>query len=105
MPSASALFVKSASASIASSPASVTIAIRPSSGVDDAGYKVICGFGKAEYFFGKDWTGRNSLIRLEKLDFTRKLAGVPAPPGAADVSGVVVLSRRRAALYSAAISR
>ncbi|WP_291688243.1 hypothetical protein, partial [Bradyrhizobium sp.] len=33
-PSALALFVKSAAASTASSPASVTIAIRPSSGVD-----------------------------------------------------------------------
>jgi hypothetical protein len=33
-PSALALFVKSAAASIASSPASVTIANRPSSGVD-----------------------------------------------------------------------
>jgi hypothetical protein len=33
-PSALALFVKSAAASIASNPASVTIAIRPSSGVD-----------------------------------------------------------------------
>ncbi len=62
-------------ASIASSPASVTIAIRPSSGVDGGHIKVICGFGKPEYFFGRDWTGRNSLIRLEKLDFTRKSAG------------------------------
>ena len=31
-------------ASIASNPASVTIAIRPSSGVDGCGYEVICGF-------------------------------------------------------------
>jgi hypothetical protein len=61
-------------ASIASNPASVTIAIRPSSGVDGCGYKVICGFGKPEYFFKQDWTGRNSLIRLEKLDFARKSA-------------------------------
>src|SRR5664279_1458291 len=28
------------------------------------GYKVIWGFGKPEYFFKRDWTGRNSLIRL-----------------------------------------
>ena len=62
-------------AATASSPAFVTIAIRPSSGVDDCGYKVICGFGKPEYFFKRDWTGRNSLIRLGKLDFTRKSAG------------------------------
>jgi hypothetical protein len=39
------------------------------------GDKVICDFGKPEYFFGWDWTGRNSLIRLRKLDFTRKSAG------------------------------
>ena len=31
-------------AATASNPASVTTAIRPSSGVDDAVYKVICGF-------------------------------------------------------------
>jgi hypothetical protein len=62
-------------ASIASNPASVTIAIRPLSGVDGGGYKVICDFGKPEYFFGGDWTGRNRLIRLSKLDFTRKSAG------------------------------
>ena len=41
-PSALALFVKSAAASIASSPASVTIAIRPSSGVDTGTRKLIC---------------------------------------------------------------
>jgi hypothetical protein len=74
-PSALALFVKSAAASIASNPASVTIAIRPSNGVDGRDMKVICGFGKPEYFFGRGWTDRNSLIRLEKLDFTRKSAG------------------------------
>src|SRR5664280_2284277 len=59
-------------AATASSPASVTIAIRPSCGVDGGGYKVICYFGKPEYFCGRDLTGRNSLIRLRKLDFTRK---------------------------------
>jgi hypothetical protein len=37
--------------------------------------KAICGFGKPEYFFKRGWTDRNSLIRLEKLDFTRKSAG------------------------------
>src|ERR1700688_1572552 len=71
-------------ASIASNPASVTIAIRPSSGVDGRGYKVICDFGKPEYFFGWGWTGRNSLIWLEKLNFTRKSAGArerPCLPG------------------------
>jgi hypothetical protein len=59
-------------ASIASNPASVTIAIRPSSGVDGGVIKVIWGFGKPEYFFRRGWTGRNSLIRLKKLGFTRK---------------------------------
>ncbi len=59
-------------ASIASNPASVTIAIRPSSGVDGGVIKVIWGFGKPEYFFKRGWTGRNSLIQLRKLGFTRK---------------------------------
>src|SRR5229473_7421053 len=62
-------------AATASSPASVTIAIRPSSGVDGGGYRVICNFGKSEYFFGRGWTGQITLIRLEKLDFTRKAGG------------------------------
>src|ERR1700688_1750125 len=53
-PSASKTLSSLASlASIASNPASVTIAIRPSSGVDGGGYKLICGFGKSEYFFGR----------------------------------------------------
>ena len=50
-PSALALFVKSAAASIASNPASVTIAIRPSSGVDGCGYKSDLGFRKTRIFF------------------------------------------------------
>src|ERR1700730_2582143 len=69
-------------AATASSPASVTIAIRPSSGVDGGGYRVICDFGKPEYFFRRYWTSRNSLIRLRKLDFTRKSAGAPGRPAA-----------------------
>jgi hypothetical protein len=69
-------------ASIASSPASVTIAIRPSSGVDGCGYKLICDFGKTEYFFDGDWTGQITLIRFRKLDFTRKWAGAGSPPSA-----------------------
>ncbi|SHG52611.1 hypothetical protein SAMN05444169_2885 [Bradyrhizobium erythrophlei] len=59
-------------AATASSPAFVTIAIRPSSGVDGWVIKVIWGFGKPEYFFKRDWTGRNSLIWFRKLDFRRK---------------------------------
>ena len=62
-------------ASIASNPASVTIAIRPSSGVDGGIAKLICNFGKTEYFFARGWTGRNSLIQLRKLGFRRKSAG------------------------------
>ena len=85
LPSASkALSSEAPLAAIASSPASVTIAIRPSSGVDGGGYKAICDFGKPEYFFRRDWTDRNSLIRLEKLDFTRKSAGGAREPAAAD---------------------
>jgi len=34
--------------------------------------QVICAKREAEYFFGEDWTDRNSLIRLEKFDFTCK---------------------------------
>jgi hypothetical protein len=48
---------------------------RPSVGRDGGDMQVIWVFGKPEYFFRWDWTGRNSLIRLEKLDFTRKSVG------------------------------
>ena len=92
-------------AATASSPASVTIAIRPSSGVDGGGYKVICYFGKPEYFFRRDWTSRNSLIRLRKLDFTRKSAGAPGrpaarikPPGRRDTHEAGQVTRRRRAI-------
>jgi hypothetical protein len=37
-------------------PTSVTIAIRPSVGRDGNGYRLICDFGKSEYFFEEDWT-------------------------------------------------
>jgi hypothetical protein len=76
LPSASkALSSEAPLAATASSPASVTIAIRPFSGVDGGGYKLICGFGKPEYFFKRDWTVQITLIRLRKLDFTRKSVG------------------------------
>jgi hypothetical protein len=76
LPSASkALSSEAHLAATASNPASVTIAIRPSSGVDGCGYKLICDFGKPEYFFRWDWTGQITLIRLGKLDFRRKSAG------------------------------
>ena len=80
-PSASALFVKSAAASTASRPASVTMANAPLAGRDGADIELICGFGKPEYFLRRDWTGRNSLIRLTKLDFTRKFAGARGEVG------------------------
>jgi hypothetical protein len=38
-------------------------------------YKVICGFGKSEYFFRWGWTGQITLIRLEKLGFARNSVG------------------------------
>jgi hypothetical protein len=34
--------------------------------------KVIWVKQEAEYFFERDWTGRNSLIRLDKFDFARR---------------------------------
>jgi hypothetical protein len=40
-----------------------------------ADIKLICGFGKPEYFFKQDWTTQITLIRLRKFDFTRKSAG------------------------------
>ena len=52
---------------------------RPSSGTGRRDMKVICAFGKPEYFFRRDWTGRNSLNGLEKFDFTRKLSFRDAP--------------------------
>jgi hypothetical protein len=60
-------------------------------------YKVICGFGKPEYFFERGWTGRNRLIRLEKLDFTRKSAAArreDPQPGSSQRAGTA----RRACL-------
>jgi hypothetical protein len=43
-------------ASTASCPASVTISSRPSVGQDGHGYKLICVFGKSEYFCKRGWT-------------------------------------------------
>jgi hypothetical protein len=51
-----ALFVKSAAASIASNPASVTIAIRPSSGVDGGVMKLIWVKREAGIFSKRGWT-------------------------------------------------
>ncbi len=81
-------------AATASSPAFVTIAIRPSGGVDGGGFKVICDFGKPEYFFKQDWTGRNSLIRFRKLDFTRNRRG-GLSPGSNRHSGAMRKHRTR----------
>ena len=57
-PSASALSSKAPLASIASRPASVTMASAPRVGRDGGIRKVICGFGKPEYFFERGWTTR-----------------------------------------------
>jgi len=57
-PSALALFVKSAAASIASRPNVRDDGQRPSlRGQDSGRYKVICVFGKPEYFCKRGWTG------------------------------------------------
>src|SRR5258708_37671616 len=58
-PSASAPFVKSASASTASCPASVTISSRPSVGQDGYSYSLICISEKQKYFCRRGWTGRS----------------------------------------------
>src|SRR5258708_997653 len=78
--------------------ASVTIALRPSSGVDGCGYRLICDFGKSEYFFERDWTGRNSLSRFGKLDFARKSVGARGrdlPPRASQRVGAPRCARDR----------
>jgi hypothetical protein len=43
-----------------------------------ADIQLIWGFGKPEYFFGRDWTAQITLIRFRKLDFARKCAGASA---------------------------
>jgi hypothetical protein len=59
-----------AAASIASRPATVTIAMRPSMGRDGAGSSLvlILATGKAEYFSREDWTAElpDSPTRLGK---------------------------------------
>jgi hypothetical protein len=42
----------------------VTIAIRPSCGVDGEVVKVICLFGKSEYFCKRGWTGTSKNFPL-----------------------------------------
>src|SRR5487761_2010101 len=42
---------------------------------DGARNRVICDFGKSEYFFRRDWTGQISLICFNKFDLRSK------PPG------------------------
>src|ERR1700730_4539695 len=58
-PSASAPFVRSASASTASRPAAVTIANRPSVGQDGKSYSLICISEKQKYFCKGGWTGQS----------------------------------------------
>src|ERR1700692_3777806 len=70
LPSASkALSSEAPPAATASSPAFVTIAIRPSSGVDGGGYKVICDFGKPEYFFGWGPDNPNHVDPAQEIRF------------------------------------
>src|SRR6202140_3001132 len=66
------------SASTASRPASVTIASAPFVGRDGGRYRTDCCFGKAEYFFKRDWTTQISLMPKENLpsiSIPRRLAG------------------------------
>ena len=69
------------SASIASRPASVTIARAPlCQGGTAKELDLIWVHGEAIYFCGEDWTASISLIRLDKLDFARKWSGRPHWP-------------------------
>jgi len=72
-PSAPAPFVKSALASIASRPASVTIAKRPFEEQNARTVKVICPTPEAKYFLRRDWTGSISLSWFNKFAVTRKV--------------------------------
>src|SRR3981081_2536456 len=57
--------------------------------------EVICPTGKAEYFFGKDWTGRIALIRSNNLASRRngpeaaaRTTALPLPLAGAGGGGV-----------------
>src|SRR3954451_10182148 len=60
------------SASIASRPASVTIASAPLVGRDGGISEVIWVERERDSFCKRDWTGRNRLIRLNKTAFCSK---------------------------------
>src|ERR1700692_1320723 len=62
------------SAPTASRPAFVTCATPLLVGRDGGRYRTDCCFGKAEYFFKRDWTTQITLIRLKKLAFARTSA-------------------------------
>jgi hypothetical protein len=81
-----------AAASTASRPAFVTIARAPLCvGRDGEGYKLICGFGKPEFFYKKGWTepsGSAPLIcpsgnQIESVQQIRRCAQNPAKSGVA----------------------
>src|SRR5258707_127757 len=80
-PSASAPFVKSASASTASCPASVTISSRPSVGQDGKSYSLICISEKQKYFGKGGWTGQSPTrstdlpVRQIKQPVRQQIAG------------------------------
>src|SRR5947209_14932907 len=81
---------KASSASTASRPAFVTIAIRPSLGRDGATNEVIC-FGEERKCFCKwDWTGQIRLIRFNKFRCARTRCILPAM-GISVISWVVPL--------------
>src|ERR1700687_5973399 len=81
-PSASAPFVKGASASTASCPASVTISSRPSVGQDGRGNKVICANTEAQYFSQRGSTGKSLICPPGRIQLCRvgKGALAPCPP-------------------------
>ena len=68
---------QNAAASTASLPASVTIAIRPSSGVGWREFvEMICPTGEAKYFCKRDWTTQLKLKNHEKSPRTRNGPGL-----------------------------
>jgi hypothetical protein len=78
-PSAPALFVSSTSASIASRPAFVTIASRPSWWDETAGLVEVIWVGaERNYFCNRDWTPQITLIRFNKSVFCENAPPVKA---------------------------
>ena len=94
-PSASAPFVKGASASTASCPASVTIASAPLWDRTGRVIKVICGFGKPEYFCERGWTGvqvicPSGAVGGERLFLSVIPGRAKREPGICEIPGLVL---------------